>query len=43
MKQNICYILVNYRGHHRKGMEIYNYAEVNFQLKVKFHLTKMYF
>jgi len=43
MKQDTCYIFIDYRRHHRKGIEIFNSTEVNLQQKLKFRLTKMYF
>ncbi len=34
------YIFIDYRGHHRKGVAIYNATSVNFQQKLWFHWTK---
>jgi hypothetical protein len=36
-------IFIDYRGHHRKGVPIYNGTYDNLQTKLWFHITKMYF
>jgi len=40
MEQRIFCIFIDYRGHHRKGDEIYNVTLVNLQQKLWFHWTK---
>ncbi len=36
-EQHISLHFIDYRGHHRKGVEIYNAALVNLQQKPWFH------
>jgi hypothetical protein len=43
MKQHVFCIFIDYRGHHRKGVEIVYADYVNFQPKPWFQLKKMYF
>jgi hypothetical protein len=43
MEQHVYYILIDYRGCHRKGVAIYNTISVNLQQKPWFHLTKNVF
>ncbi len=43
MEQHDFWIFVDYRGHHRKGISIYNATEVNLQPKPWFHYTKNVF
>ncbi len=37
MEQHICYIFIDYRGRHRKGIANYNATEVNLQQKHTFN------
>ncbi len=43
MEQLIFCIFIDYRGHHRKVIAIYNAAEINLQPKPCFHLTNYVF
>jgi hypothetical protein len=36
-------LFIDYRGHHRKGIAIYNATEGSLQQKIWFHSTKMCF
>jgi hypothetical protein len=39
MAKLVCCIFIEYRGHHRKGVAIYNANEINLQPKPWFHLA----
>jgi hypothetical protein len=43
MEQHIFCLFIDYRGHHRKGVAIYNATYVNLQQKLWFHWTKNVF
>jgi len=43
MEQHVFWILNYYRGHHRKGVAIYNATEINLRQKPWFHLTNAVF
>ncbi len=43
MEQHIVCIFIDYRGHHRKGVEIFNADYVNFQPKLWFQWKKCIF
>jgi hypothetical protein len=43
MEQHVFNILIDCRGHHRKGVAMYNVAEVNLQQKPWFHSNKNVF
>jgi len=40
MEQRVFCIFIDHRGHHRKGVEIYNATLVNLNQKLWFHWTK---
>jgi hypothetical protein len=43
MEQHVFFILIDYRGHHRKGVAIYNAIYVHLQQKTWFYWTKSVF
>jgi len=43
MKQHIFCILIDYRGHHRKGVAVYIATYASLQKKLGFIEQKMYF
>jgi hypothetical protein len=43
MEQHVVCIFIDYRGHHRKGVAIYNATEINLQENLGFIQQMIYF